>query len=167
MITAVLVSGCQQQRATLDCLVNDLTANHYNVSYRKIADLTQSESSIKGKAPAKAAHYDLSTMTTSVNACSAVMVKKELKLAIQRQPWHQLKEINDYYSGKGKHITRYTQIIDDQLAESGHYIATDALPVPRDAANGQYKIQTSLILSDTRTGKDIRLGKAETRFSIL
>lgn len=161
------LSACQQEPG-LSCLLTDWMTPHYQAEYEKIADLPESDrkpKTTKSKRP-QAQRYHVDAMHDSVNSCSALLVQKELKLALPEVKKLRLVEINDYYTAKGKHIARFKQDISHQLTSSGYYLASDSLPVPADAAKGKYRIRSTLTLEKPGHKKAIRLARSQTYFSI-
>lgn len=161
----MLLGACQQGISS-NCPVNDLIASHYQAQYQKIADLPKHKSRPVKKKVRIAQRYKIETMDNKVQECSSLLVQKELKLALPASAKFRILEINDYYTRKGKRIARYQQDVTDQLTESGHYLASDPLPIPGNVVKGRYTIKSTLVLKRPNKKKPVRLARSQTRFRI-
>jgi len=97
--------------------------------------------------------YKLSFKPGFTQPCSDTVLYKDV--VIQRSGGDDtvLNEIREFYAEDGTLITSNTQDVTGQIRQSGSYVATTPLPIPRKAPPGKYRIVSRLMFEKHGSGR--------------
>ena len=113
---------------------------------------------------ATATWYTLHLNRTTTGVCEHLFLVKDLYL--QRSPSElTLEELREFYTAQGQLIATKRENVTEQLAESGYYIASVPLPIPRGAPAGIYRVVTHLIATPP-DGRAQTLATASSEFRV-
>jgi hypothetical protein len=162
-ILIVLIAGCASFRPqTCEQFDAKRKQTNYATEYRRDAG-----ANVKPlyKGAALAVEYDLSVDTDRAYPCSHVMIRKELTLTRRQDAGGAIDEIWEFYAEDGTRITIKNENLNSQLRQSGRYVASVPLPIPRGAPPGRYYVISTLTL---RTRGDTHvLAKTSASFDVV
>lgn len=106
--------------------------------------------------------YKLSFKPGFTKPCSDTVLYKDV--VIQRGPGDDLvlNEIREFYAEDGTLITSNAQDVTAQIRQSGNYVATTPLPIPKKAPPGKYRIVSRLMYERHGSGRpSIQIARGE------
>lgn len=112
--------------------------------------------------------YKLSFRPGFTKPCSGTVLYKDV--VIQRGPGEDivLNEIREFYAEDGTLITNNAQDITAQIKQSGNYVATTPLPIPKKAPPGKYRIVSRLMFERHGSGRPaIQIARGEAFLYII
>lgn len=141
----------------------------YATSYRIAPG--ESESAARNFRPlpageaARARHYTLRFDREAIAPCHHLMMRKELYLQRAAKSPLRFQETREFYSGDGTLIAVKNEVLENQLGETGYYLASVPLPIPQNAPAGKYRVVSKLILQGP-DGKAQLLASASANFLV-
>lgn len=139
----------------------------YDTVYRYSPIDTQSAA--KSFAPARrsepvaARWYTLRTNRPQIRACDHLFLTKDLYLLRSDTASLTLHEQREFYTADGRLIATKREDVTNQLKSSGFYSASVALPIPKEAPPGAYRIVTRLIAKFVEGDRTLATTSAEFR----
>lgn len=112
--------------------------------------------------------YRLTIKPGFTKPCSAAVLHKDV--VIQRGPGDDLtlNEIREFYAEDGTLITSNAQDVTAQIKQSGNYVATTPLPIPKKAPPGKYRIVSRLMYERHGSGRpSIQIARGEAFLYII
>ncbi len=115
---------------------------------------------------AAARTYQLRLDTERARPCSHVKIQKELVLIRRDNPSVILEETREFFAENGARIAVKSEVLTDQLRQSGRYTASVPLPIPKTAPAGKYRLTSTLTLKMKGSTKVVTLAKAAASFQV-
>ncbi len=111
--------------------------------------------------------YDMSFRPGYTRPCTTLTLHKDVTIQRSADQDVVLSEIREFYAEDGTLITSATQDVSSQIRQSGTYVATTPLPIPKSAPPGKYRI-VSRLLYERRGGRNShQIARAEGFFYII
>ena len=112
--------------------------------------------------------YKLTFKPGFTKPCTTLTLHKDVVILRSNEPNVTLNEIREFYAEDGTLIATSTQDISAQVMQSGGYIATTPLPIPRSAPPGKYKIVNKLLFERSGDRRaPVPIARAEGFFYII
>jgi len=112
--------------------------------------------------------YKIRFKPSYTKPCSTLTLLKDVVIQRSDEANVVLSEIREFYAEDGTLIATSTQDISEQAKQSGTYVATTPLPIPKSAPPGKYKIVNKLLFErqgDRRA--PVSIARAEGFFYIV
>lgn len=113
--------------------------------------------------PVTARWYTLRTNRPQIRACDHLFLTKDLYLLRSETASFTLHEQREFYTADGRLIATKREDVTNQLKSSGFYSASVALPIPKEAPPGAYRIITRLIAKLPEGDRTLATTSAEFR----
>jgi hypothetical protein len=166
VLLTALLGGCAalRQQQVQNC--QEFDAKRKQTSYATVYGF-KDNAGIRplSRGQAIAVEYELSVDTQSARPCTHVTIKKELTLARRADITFTIEESWEFYTEDGARITAKQENLTSQLRQSGRYVASVPLPIPRGAPPGKYYLISTLI-AKSKAGTET-LAKTSTAFDVV
>lgn len=115
---------------------------------------------------AAARAYKLRLDTERPRPCSHLKIQKEFILVRRDNLGLTFEETREFFAENGTRIAVKNEVLTDQLRQSGRYIASVPLPIPKNSPPGKYRLTSTLTLKMKGSTKAITLAKAAATFQV-
>ena len=115
---------------------------------------------------AAARTYRLRLDTERARPCSHVKIQKELVLVRRDNLGMTFEETREFFAENGTRIAVKNEVLTDQLRQSGRYLASVPLPIPKTSPPGKYRLTSTLTLKIKGSTKTVTLAKATASFQV-
>lgn len=164
ILVTTLLGGCAALRPqTCEQFDAKRKQTNYATEYRRDNSVGVKPIS---KGTALAVEYELRADTSQARPCSHVMIRKDLTLARRDDGSGTIEETWEFYAEDGTRITIKNENLTNQLRQSGRYIASVPLPIPRGAPPGKYYVISTLVARARGADAHV-LAKTSTNFEVV